>query len=263
MKEKKESIDEEDIESIPGIGEVTAEKLREAGYRDLKKLAGASARELTGVTGISESVAQKIIQYCFNLADAGFASGKELLKRREKIFRIKTGAENFDNLLNGGFESGSITEVFSAWGGGKTSIAHVLAINALDIDEKGKPLGHTVWIDTEMTFRPERIKEICEARGLDFNKILSHIHVARAFNVDHQILCANKIESLIQEEKLNVRLVVVDSLMAHFRSSYLGRGSLAERQQRLNKHMHDLMRSSAVNNFCVFVTNQVIRRDAK
>ena len=69
---------------------------------------------------------------------------------------------------------------------------------------------------------------------------------------------ANKVEALIKNDNLNVRLVIVDSLMAHFRSEYSGRGTLAERQQRINKHIHDLLRGAAINNFCVYVTNQVM-----
>jgi len=81
------------------------------------------------------------------------------------------------------------------------------------------------------------------------------MHVARAFNSHHQVLLVEKATELARERK--IRLMVVDSLTAHFRAEYVGRGALAERQQSLNKHMHDLLRFSDINNAVIAVTNQV------
>ena len=143
---------------------------------------------------------------------------------------------------------------------GKTALAHQLIINALSIDENGDPQTYGVWIDTENTFRPERIQQICENNGLDPMKVLKNIKVVRAFNSDHQMMCAEKVADLIEEEKIDVKLVIVDSLMAHFRSEFVGRGTLATRQQKLNKHMHVLMKIADVHNLCVYVTNQVMSK---
>ncbi|MBT4174072.1 DNA repair and recombination protein RadA [archaeon] len=141
-----------------------------------------------------------------------------------------------------------------------TALAHQLAVNGLDIDENGDPQKCSVWIDTENTFRPERIKEICENSDLDHMKILKNIKVVRAFNSDHQMMCAEKVEDLIVKDGFEINIVIVDSLMAHFRSEFIGRGTLSDRQQKLNKHMHVLMKIADVHNLCVYITNQVMSK---
>jgi DNA repair protein RadA len=112
-----------------------------------------------------------------------------------------------------------------------------------------------VYIDTEGTFRPERIAEIAEARGLDPEKILSRITVARAYNSAHQELIVKDLGRVIGPYK--AKLVVLDSAVAHYRAEFLGRGTLAERQQRLNRFMHQLLRTAEIYNIAVVVTNQV------
>src|SRR3989344_1780273 len=124
---------EMDIEDLPGVGAATAEKLREAGYHNLMAIAVASPGELTETTGMSEASARKVINAARNNLDMGFVSGEELIKKRETIMRVSTGAKAVDALTGGGFESGGITECFGAYGSGKSAMAHQLAINALDI----------------------------------------------------------------------------------------------------------------------------------
>ncbi|MBL7051609.1 MAG: DNA repair and recombination protein RadA [Nanoarchaeota archaeon] len=141
-----------------------------------------------------------------------------------------------------------------------TALANQLAINALDINEEGEPQAYAVWIDSENTFRPERIKQICDENGLDPMKILRNIKVVRAFNSDHQMMCAEKVEDLIQKEGLKINMIIVDSLMTHFRSEFIGRGTLAMRQQKINKHMHVLMKIADQYNLAVYVTNQVMSK---
>ena len=141
-----------------------------------------------------------------------------------------------------------------------TALAHQLAVNAqLPLDEEGKG-GVVVWIDTEGTLRPERIQEIAEAAGLDYKHVLRNIRAVRAFNSDHQMLLAEKVEDLIKKEDLPIKLVIVDSLMSHFRSEFVGRGTLADRQQKLNKHMHVLLKLAQNHNIAVYVTNQVMSK---
>lgn len=118
--------------------------------------------------------------------------------------------------------------------------------------------GETVYIDTENTFRAERIAELAKALDLDPDKVLSKIHVARAFNSNHQELLIPKAFELARERP--IRLIVVDSLTAHFRAEYMGRGMLADRQQHLNRHMHDLLRFGDVFNAAIICTNQVSAR---
>ena len=248
------------IEDLPGVGAATAEKLKDAGYTNLMSMAVASPGELVECAGIGEAVARKMINAARNNLDMGFTSGADLLEKRNTIIRIPTGSKSFDAMINGGMESGGITECYGQFGSGKSALAHQLAINGLFVNEEGEPTSVVIWIDSENTFRPERIKEICENNNLDPIKILSNIKVVRAFNSDHQMMCAEKIEDLIEKEQLNVKLVIVDSLMTHFRSEFIGRGTLSDRQQKINKHMHALMKIADQYNLCVYVTNQVMAK---
>jgi len=181
---------------------------------------------------------------------------KLALTDSEKVQRIKTGSKNFDALLGGGLETGAIVECFGEFGSGKTQIGHVLAVNSQSIEKDAV----AVYIDTENTFRPERIIQLAKGAGLDEEQVLKNIKVARAYNSDHQMLLAEKIEDLIKKQGMNVKLVVIDSLTAHFRAEFIGRGTLADRQQKLNKHMHVLLKLADTNNLCVYVTNQVMAK---
>jgi DNA repair protein RadA len=253
---KKESKTEVKVkpEDLPGVGPATVEKLKEAGYHDVLSIAVASPGQLVDATGVSEANARKMINAARSALEMGFISGEEVMKRRAKVKKLTTGSESFDELMGGGFETGAITEIFSEYGSGKTQIGHVLAVRTQLLEEED---AIAVYIDTENTFRPERIKQLSEAIGLDFDDVLKNIKVARAYNSDHQMLLAEKVEDLITKQGLNVKLVVVDSLTAHFRAEFIGRGTLAERQQKLNRHMHQLLKLADSHNLCVYVTNQV------
>jgi DNA repair protein RadA len=244
------------LEDLPGVGAATAEKLEAAGYRDMMSVAVATLGELVESAGVTESVARKMINAARDSMKMGFETGTEVLKKRQIVSKISTGSSNFDMMMGGGFETGAITECFGEFGCGKTQIGHALAVNILRED----PDNVAVYIDTENTFRPERIKQLAEGAGIDPEDALSRIMVARAFNSDHQMLLAEKVDSLITEQKKKVRLVVVDSLTSHFRAEFIGRGTLAERQQKLNRHMHTLAKIASSNNICVYVTNQVMAK---
>lgn len=253
---KKKEKGVETIEDLPGVGPATAEKLREAGYDTLEAIAVASPLELKEVAGLSEGAALKIIQAAREAANIGtFVRADEYLEKRLTIGRITTSSKSLDKLLGGGIETQAITEVFGQFGSGKTQLAHQLCVNVQLPPEEGGLGRGAIYIDTENTFRPERIEQIAEARGLDPKEVLRNIYVSRAFNSNHQMLLVQKAEELIKENKIG--LLVVDSLMAHFRSEYIGRGSLAERQQKLGKHLADLHRLADLYDMAVFVTNQV------
>ena len=248
--------EEKTIYDLPGVGAATAEKLIAVGYTDLMSIAVASPSELIDATGMGDALAKKMIAVARSSLEMGFESGEELLKRREKVQRIKKGSKNFDALLGGGLETGAIVECFGEFGSGKTQIGHVLAVNSQSIDKDAV----AVYIDTENTFRPERIIQIAKGAGLDEEQVLKNIKVARAYNSDHQMLLAEKIEDLIKKQGLNVKAVIIDSLTAHFRAEFIGRGTLADRQQKLNKHMHVLLKLADTHNLCVYVTNQVMSK---
>ncbi|MFQ5907221.1 MAG: DNA repair and recombination protein RadA [Thermoplasmata archaeon] len=244
------------IEELPGVGPATADKLKEAGYNDLMTLAVASPQSLADVAEIGNTVAQKIVQAAREAVDiGGFETGDVLLERRKSVSKLSTGSKGLDSLLGGGVETQAITETFGSFGSGKTQLGHQLAVNATQPEDQGGLNGETVWIDTESTFRPERIVQMSVDLDLDPEAVLQKIHVARAFNSHHQMLLVDKANELVQTDP--IRLFVVDSMTSHFRAEYVGRGVLAERQQLLNRHIHDLMRFGDINNAAIFVTNQV------
>lgn len=244
------------IEDLPGVGPATADKLIEAGFTDLMSIAVATPAMLKEAADIGEATAMKIILAAREAADVGgFETGLEVMKRREALKKLTTGSQQLDEMFGGGLETQAITEFYGEFGSGKTQVAHQLAVNVQLPEENGGLNGHAVFIDTENTFRPERIKQMAKALELDPEEVLNKIHVARAFNSDHQILLVDKANELAKEYP--VKLLIIDSLTAHFRAEYVGRGALSDRQQKLNIHMHALQRFADVNNAVVYVTNQV------
>lgn len=244
------------IDELPGVGPATAEKLRDAGYVDLMAIAVESPKVLAEVAEIGESTAVKIIAAAKQAADVGgFETGDLILERRKNIHKLSSGSKAFDELMGGGLETQAIVEFYGEFGSGKTQMCFQLAVNATRPVEDGGLDGNVFIIDTENTFRPERVVQMATALDLDPEAVLKKIHVARAFNSHHQMLLVEKAQELAHE--MNVRLMIVDSLTAHFRAEYVGRGALAERQQNLNKHMHDLLRFADLNNAVIAVTNQV------
>jgi DNA repair protein RadA len=199
---------------------------------------------------------------CSNIG--GFETGDTVFERRKQVGKLKTNSSALDELLGGGVETQSITEFYGEFGSGKTQVAHQLAVNAQLPPEEGGLGGSVIMIDTENTFRPERIAQMVKGlkngEDLDPEEFLRNIHVARAYNSNHQILLvesASELAEKMRDSDRPVKLIIVDSLTAHFRSEYVGRGTLADRQQKLNKHMHDLMRFGDINNAAIVVTNQV------
>ena len=247
------------VQDLPGVGPASIEKLAAAGFHDLMSIAVATIGEIVGATELSEATAKKIIAIARANLEMEFTSGEEIMKKREMMMKITTGSTELDKLTGGGFETGAITEAYGQYGSGKSQIAHTLAVRVQLPPEKGGASGVAVYIDTEGTFRPERIKSIAQDCGLDPQEALKGVRIARAFNSDHQMLLAEKIDDLIKQG-VNVKLVIVDSLTAHFRAEYIGRGTLADRQQKINKHMHALMKVADKHNIAVYVTNQVMAK---
>lgn len=256
MMPTEEEVPEPLIEDLPGVGPATAEKLREAGFDDLLALAVMSPGDLADQAELGEAVATKIIGGAKKMANiGGFVSGGALLERRREVLKLTSKVESIDDLLGGGFETQALVEVYGAFGSGKTQIGHQLAVNCTLPLEEGGFDGDVFYIDTEDTFRPERITQMARGHGLDPEQVLSRIHVARAYNSAHQMLLVDEIKRM--SKGLNVKMIIVDSLTSHFRAEFIGRGMLANRQQKLNRHLKDLKQLADVNNALVLVTNQV------
>lgn len=244
-----------EIEDLHGVGPSTSESLREAGLNSIESIATATAPELSAAANLGEKSALKIIRSAREAADMGYEKATDVMERRKNVGRISLGSESLNETLGGGVETQSITEVFGEFGSGKTQIAHQLSVDAQLPSEDGGIDGNVVYIDTENTFRPERIREMAEAKGLDPDQVMENIYVARATTTDHQMLLAEKAGEMAEED--SIRLLILDALMSIFRTEYVGRGALAERQQKLGKHLAALRKIAELHNAAVFVTNHV------
>jgi len=258
-----ETVEEAKLTDIPGIGPGIASKLEAAGIYDLMGLAVMSPPALSELAGVGEAVARKAIQAARSMMKLGFIDGAEFAKQRENIGFITTGSKNLDALLGGkGIEACAMTEAYGAFSSGKSQLAFSLAVNVQLPKEQGGLNGKAVFIDTEGTFSPSRIRQIADGLGASPEKVLKNILVARAFNADHQILLVDKITELIKEQDEPIKLVIVDSLTAHFRAEFSGRGQLADRQQKLNRYLHQLTKLAEQHKLAIYVTNQVISNPA-
>lgn len=260
---KEEAVSEEPkLTDIPGIGPGTVSKLEAAGVYDLMGVAVMTPSDLSELAGLGQAVARKAIQAARSMMNLGFTDGAEFDKKRQDVTYVTTGSENLNSLLGGkGVESKSITECYGAFGSGKTQLGLTLAVNVQLPKDQGGANGKAVFIDTEGTFRPDRIRQIAEGLGANPEKVLKNILVARAFNSDHQILLLDRVTEMIKEGE-PIKLMIIDSLTAHFRAEFSGRGQLADRQQRLNRYLHQLMKLAEQHNIAVYVTNQVMSNPA-
>ena len=245
------------LEDLPGIGPATAQKLQELGFHTVEALAMAAARELEPA-GISEKKALVIIRAARSSISVSFVRADELLKVRQNVLRLTSGSKPLDMLLGGGLETQTITEFYGEYGSGKSQLCHQLCVNVQLPPERGGLNGAALYVDTENTFRTERIVQMARHLGLDPEQVAKNIICAEAYTSDHQMFLLDNADEVIKEN--NVKLIIVDSLTSHFRSEYLGREMLARRQQRLNKHMHKLIRLARAFNAAAVVTNQVMAK---
>ena len=245
------------LEDLPGIGPATAQKLREMGFHTVESLAMATVQELEPA-GISEKKALAIIDAARSTIGVSFIRADELLKMRQQVLRLTTGSKALDSILDGGLETQTITEFYGEYGSGKSQICHQLCVNVQLPPERGGLNGAALYIDTENTFRTERIVQMSRHLGLDPQQVVKNIIYAEAYTSDHQMFLLDNADEVIKAN--NVKIIIVDSLTAHFRSEYLGREMLASRQQKLNKHMHKLIRLARAFNAVAVVTNQVMAK---
>lgn len=284
----------DNLEDLPGVGPATADKLKDAGYERYVKLASANASVLADEADVGDSTATDVIMAAREAADiGGFQSSREMLEERESVGKISTLIPELDDLLlaegekgnAGGIETQAISEVYGAYGSGKSQFTHQMVVNVQLPEEFGGLDGQAIFIDSEDSFRPSRVREMvmgldddalqaCMARDLGeghsiendddleelTNIFLDRVHVAKSHNSSHQMLLAEKAQEIAEEyhdTDMPVRLLCVDSLTSHFRSEYVGRGALAERQQKLNEHIHDIRQFVNIYNAAAIVANQV------
>ncbi|OLC34077.1 MAG: DNA repair and recombination protein RadA [Thaumarchaeota archaeon] len=254
-------MDDLRLESLEGVGPVTSKKLSDAGVHNILDLVVRGPVDVSEITGMDIDTAVNIVNKARKqLIEDGklekeFVTATEIYKRRQDIGKISTGTNALDTLFDGGIETQAVTEVYGEFGSGKTQLCHTMCVNVQKPKEEGGLDGGVLYIDTENTFRPERIVSIAKAKGLDPEKVLERIIVAKAYNSAHQELILQEAGPVIEENK--IKLIVVDSAVGLFRAEFLGRGTLSVRQQRLNKFMHLLTRTSEVYNIAALATNQV------
>lgn len=245
-----------EVEDLPGIGPTSAEKLKNAGIDTLEKVAVASPHDLSELSGISVDTAKKAIVAAQDSTTINYETGQTISERRKVLGRITTGSKELDELIGGGVETNAITEAYGKFSSGKSQIGFQLSVNVQLPKKDGGLEGNTLFIDTEGTFRPERITSMAKAAGMDPQQALENIIVVRATTTEQQILTVERANKLIQEK--NVKLIIVDSLTSLFRAEFMGRGALSERQQKLNSHIHKLQILADKFNIAVYITNQVM-----
>ena len=259
--EMAESILDINLEDVTGIGPKTKEKLNDGGIESVLDLAVALPKEVEAILGGSEETANSIIFSARRLLeesgvlDKEFIPATDALKKRQTMTRCATGSTALDGLFGGGIETQAITELYGDFGSGKTQICHTLCCTCQSQPGEGGLGGGAIYIDTEGTFRPERIQQIAESRGMNAEQVLENITFCKVYNSSHLELVVKTLGKYV--EKCKAKLVIVDSIISLHRAEFAGRGTLAERQQRLNGLVHRLLRLAEVHNIAIVVTNQV------
>ncbi|KAF9350711.1 Meiotic recombination protein dmc1 [Mortierella sp. AD094] len=240
-----------------GINAADITKLKQAGVCTVRCVQMMTKKSLCRIKGLSEAKVDKIKEAAAKLQSASFITGLEYSVQRKKVIVISTGAKQLDELLGGGIQTMAITEAFGEFRTGKTQIGHTLCVMAQLPAAMGGGNGKAAYIDTEGTFRHERIKAIAERFGIDSEAALDNILVARAYNSEHQMDLITEVAARFAEEKGIFRLLVIDSIIALFRTDFSGRGELSERQQKLNQMLSRLTKIAEEFNVAIYLTNQV------
>ena len=252
----KEKSTAKELEDLPGIGPASADKLKAAGYDTIDKIAASAYSVLSEVAGINAEAAKKAIDAARQATTISFESGEAIYEKRKSIGKISAGSKELNALLGGGVETNGILEAYGKFASGKSQLGFQLSVNVHLPLNKGGLDGSVLFLDTEGTFRPERIESMAKAAGLDPKKVLEEMFVVRCSTTEQQILTIERADKLVREK--NVKLIVIDSLISLFRSEFIGRGALGERQQKLNSHIHKLQQLADNYNLVVYITNQVM-----
>lgn len=239
-----------------GISAADIKKFEDAGYHTVESVAYAPKKHLIGIKGISDAKAEKIQAEAMKMVPMGFTTATEYHQKRADIVQITTGSKELDKLLGGGIETGSITEIFGEFRTGKTQLCLTLAITCqLPIDLGGAE-GKCMYIDTEGTFRPERLLAVADRYGLSATDVLDNVACARAYNTDHQTQLLINASAMMAESRYS--LMIVDSATALYRTDFSGRGELSARQMHLARFLRMLLRLADEFGVAVVITNQVV-----
>src|SRR6476660_2357506 len=250
-----------EIQDIEGIGPSTTKKLREAGILSVMDLAVAGVEDLAvDINSTKDSAAsfimaaQKLLRES-NILEKEFITAEAALRKRRSLLRCSTGSGVLDELFLGGIETQAVTEFYGEFGSGKSQICHTLCITAGQPVESGGLDSGVIYVDTEGTFRPERLEQIARERGVDPLHALKNVAVCKVYNSSHLELIVKNLGKYVDDYK--AKLVIIDSIISLHRAEFAGRGTLADRQQRLNGMLHKILRLAEIYNVAVVLTNQV------
>jgi meiotic recombination protein DMC1 len=250
-------IDVDQLQS-QGINVADLKKLKGAGICTTRGLKMITKKKLCNIKGLSEAKVDKIKEAMMKMSSSsGFVTALQASMNRRAVFKLSTGSQEFDKLLGGGVESMSITECFGEFRTGKTQISHTLCVTTQMPGPNGYTGGKVVYLDTENTFRPDRLRPIADRFNLDQEAVLDNVIYARAYTSEQQMEYLDMIAAKMNEEPNVFKLLIVDSIMALFRVDFSGRGELADRQQHLAQMMSRLQKISEEYNVTVFITNQM------
>ncbi|XP_028990857.1 meiotic recombination protein DMC1/LIM15 homolog isoform X2 [Betta splendens] len=241
-----------DLLQKQGINMADIKKLKSVGICTVKGIQMTTRKALSNIKGLSEAKVDKIKEAAGKMLTAFEYSAK-----RKQVFHITTGSQEFDKLLGGGVESMAITEAFGEFRTGKTQLSHTLCVTAQLPGEDGYSGGKVIFIDTENTFRPDRLRDIADRFNADHDAVLDNVLYARAYTSEHQMELLDFVAAKFHEEGGVFKLLIIDSIMALFRVDFSGRGELAERQQKLAQMLSRLQKISEEYNVSVFITNQM------
>eukprot|EP00930_Biecheleria_cincta_P014598 TRINITY_DN12498_c0_g1_i1.p1 TRINITY_DN12498_c0_g1~~TRINITY_DN12498_c0_g1_i1.p1 ORF type:complete len:380 (-),score=91.85 TRINITY_DN12498_c0_g1_i1:152-1210(-) len=241
-----------------GINAADLKKLKDAGYHTSQSVAYSMKKDLLNIKGLSDQKVEKIMEAARKSSQSGFITCTQLVEKMKNRFRLSSGASKLDQMLGGGVESCTITELAGEFRCGKTQLCHSLAVMAQLPPNMGGANGKVVYIDTENSFRPERIQQIAEGRGVSAEAAMENIIVARCHNSEELGQLLIEAASLMISDDDRFALIIVDSIMGRFRVDYAGRGELSERQQKLGVALNKLKKMSEEFNVAVVLTNQVM-----
>ncbi|CAK9021717.1 Meiotic recombination protein DMC1/LIM15 homolog [Durusdinium trenchii] len=217
----------------------------------------ANKKDVLNIRGITDARYANLVEAASKIsmrASGRFKSASEVALELSSRFHISTGSTELDAILGGGMESCSLTEIYGEYRTGKSQLTMTLAVTA----QLGSRPGKVIYVDTEGAFRPERLATICARFGVDHNTVLDNILFARVFTTDQQEEVPIQVEAKIDEDETPYSLLVIDSMMALWRTDFSGRGELSERQQRIGRHLNMLKKLAERHNLAVVYTNQVM-----
>merc|ERR1711990_1147526 len=161
-----------------GISAGDIKKLQEAGIVTVELLVSTPRKDLLKIKNLGEAKVEKLIKLSDKiLGGTKFETARTFHVRRQDVVRITTGSSNLDKLLEGGIETGSITELFGEFRTGKSQLCMTLAVTCQMPIDMGGGEGKCMYIDTEGTFRPERLLAVAERYGLNGEDVLDNVAV--------------------------------------------------------------------------------------